>query len=144
MKKLVSSPILVIITFLWIGFVLAISFMEAWLKFQAPGITLPLGLGIGRLVFGALNKVEIVLCLIILISILVQKVILNKSEKLVIVIPLLLLVVQSFWLLPTLDARAELIIQGNTPEPSYLHISYVITEFIKVSCLSIFGIKLFK
>ena len=45
-------------TFLWIGFVCAISFMEAWLKFRAPGITRPLGLGIGRLVFKALNKVE--------------------------------------------------------------------------------------
>ena len=42
--------------FLWIGFVGAISFMEAWLKFKAPGVTMPIGLGIGKLVFNALNK----------------------------------------------------------------------------------------
>jgi hypothetical protein len=39
------------IPFVWFGFVCAISFMEAPLKFQAPNITVELGLGIGRIVF---------------------------------------------------------------------------------------------
>src|SRR5664279_3321230 len=46
------------VAFVWLGMVLAISFLEAPLKFRAPGITLPLGLGIGRLVFRALNGCE--------------------------------------------------------------------------------------
>ena len=33
-------------TFVWLGMVLAISFLETPPKFRAPGITLPLGLGI--------------------------------------------------------------------------------------------------
>jgi len=41
--------------FVWLGMVVAISFVETPLKFRAPGITVPLGLGIGRLVFRALN-----------------------------------------------------------------------------------------
>ena len=41
----------VAVTFLWLGMVLAISFLEAPLKFRAPGVTVPIGLGIGRLVF---------------------------------------------------------------------------------------------
>jgi hypothetical protein len=41
--------------------VLAISFLEAPLKFRAPGVTLAIGVGIGRLVFRALNAVEAVL-----------------------------------------------------------------------------------
>ncbi|HQO86046.1 MAG TPA: hypothetical protein PKX84_00190, partial [Bacteroidia bacterium] len=57
----VYLPIALIASTLWIGFVSAISFMEAWLKFRAPGITIPLGLGIGRLVFNVLNKIEWVL-----------------------------------------------------------------------------------
>ncbi len=36
--------------------------MEAPHKFQAPGITLVLGLGIGKLVFFTLNKVENCVC----------------------------------------------------------------------------------
>jgi hypothetical protein len=61
----IKYPLALSATFIWIGFVCAISFMEAWLKFTAPGITIPLGLGIGRVVFHALNKVEWVLCAII-------------------------------------------------------------------------------
>jgi hypothetical protein len=52
----------------WLGMVLAISFLEAPLKFRAPGITLALGLGIGRLVFAALNRVEVVLAVVIVIG----------------------------------------------------------------------------
>ena len=50
----------VAVPFIWFGMILAISFMEAPLKFEAPGVTLALGLGIGRLIFFALNKMEIV------------------------------------------------------------------------------------
>lgn len=42
-------------TFVWLGMVLAISFLEAPLKFRAPGVTIPLGLGIGRIVCRALK-----------------------------------------------------------------------------------------
>ena len=44
---------------LWLGLIIGISLIEAPLKFQAPGITIPLGLGIGRLVFTAMNIVEL-------------------------------------------------------------------------------------
>ena len=49
------------IPFIWFGLVGGISFIETPLKFRAPNITLALGLGIGRIVFSALNKVEIAL-----------------------------------------------------------------------------------
>jgi hypothetical protein len=49
--------------FVWLGMVLAISFLEAPLKFRAPGVTLSIGLGIGRLVFRALNAAEVALVL---------------------------------------------------------------------------------
>ena len=53
---------------LWLGMVVAISFLEAPIKFRAPGVTLPVGLGIGRLVFKALNGVEIALLLLLGVS----------------------------------------------------------------------------
>jgi hypothetical protein len=52
--------------FVWLGMVVAISFMEAPLKFHAPGVTLQIGLGIGRLVFRALNAAELVLAMAVL------------------------------------------------------------------------------
>jgi hypothetical protein len=48
----------VAVTFVWLGMVLAISFLEAPLKFRAPGVDLRIGFGIGRLVFRALNAAE--------------------------------------------------------------------------------------
>ena len=51
--------------FVWLGMVLAISFLEAPLKFRAPGVTLQVGLGIGRLVFRALNVCELALAAVV-------------------------------------------------------------------------------
>ena len=59
--------------FVWLGMVLAISFLETPLKFRAPGITVPLGLSIGRLVFRALNTVEIVLAIALIIALLTNR-----------------------------------------------------------------------
>jgi hypothetical protein len=140
---IVKYPIALIATFLWIGFVCAISFMEAWLKFRAPGITVPLGLGIGRLVFNALNKVEWIFVFSIIVSLLFSKAQLVSLQNLLCLIPLLLLIAQTVWALPALDARAELHIQGQTVPPSNLHFYYVAMELVKVICLTIFGITLF-
>lgn len=139
----VKMPISLICTFLWIGFVCAISFMEAWLKFRAPGITLPLGLGIGRLVFNVLNKVEWVFAIAIIGNIIFSKSQFLSFQNLLYLIPLLLLIVQSVWVLPMLGARAELHIQNQIVPPSNLHFYYVGMEAVKVICLTIFGITLF-
>jgi hypothetical protein len=61
-----GTAIAVAVTFVWLGMVLAISFLEAPLKFRAPNVTLQIGLGIGRLVFRALNTVEVGFALVIL------------------------------------------------------------------------------
>ncbi|SFB03249.1 hypothetical protein [Algoriphagus aquimarinus] len=140
----VKNPISLISTFLWIGFVCAISFMEAWLKFTAPGITLPLGLGIGRLVFDALNKVEWVFAIAIIVSGFMVKEKWLSLKNLAFAIPLVLLIVQTLWTLPALDARAELYITDQTVPPSNLHFYYVAMEVFKVASLLLFGIKHFK
>ena len=46
-------------TLIWLGMVLAISFLEAPLKFRAEGLELRVGLAIGRIVFRALNFAEV-------------------------------------------------------------------------------------
>lgn len=137
-------PLAVMVTFLWVGFVCAISFLEAWLKFSAPGVTVAIGLGIGRLVFSALNKIEWVLCLAIAINFFPLRRSFFGVNNILYLLPVLLLVLQTFWLLPALDARAELYI-GNQPMlPSNRHFYYVALEIIKVICLCLFGVSLFK
>jgi hypothetical protein len=135
----VKSPIIVVSIFLWIGFVCAISFMEAWLKFRAPGISVGLGLGIGRLVFNALNKVEWILAVSILVSLLMAHEKIISLRQVLFFVPLILLIAQTVWLLPVLDARAELHLQNQIVPPSNLHFYFVGAEIIKVASLGIFG-----
>lgn len=65
----VADAVATAITFTWLGMVVAISFVEAPLKFRAPGVSLQIGLGIGRLVFRALNTIEAVLAVALLAAI---------------------------------------------------------------------------
>ncbi|BBU23228.1 hypothetical protein MYXE_30180 [Mycobacterium xenopi] len=60
-----AASVAAAVSFIWFGMVAAISFLEAPLKFRAPNVTLQIGLGIGRLVFRALNSVEVVFAIII-------------------------------------------------------------------------------
>lgn len=141
----IKNPTAIALTFLWLGFVFAISFLEAWLKFQAPGITLELGLGIGKLVFNALNKIEWVLAIIIVLSMLASRQNPIKGKNLLVVITIVILLLQSFWLLPELFVRANLHIQEQSvSSSSFAHYTYITLEVIKVVLLSIFGISLLR
>ena len=144
MSMRVTNPVTIIAVFPWIGFVGAISFMEAWLKFQAPGVTLAIGLGIGRLVFGVLNKVEWAFALAILITSFMGSRPLFGWQHVFFLVPLLILILQTVWLLPALDVRAGLHIEGQPVPPSNLHFYYVGMEVVKVAGLAIFGIQQFK
>lgn len=135
--------ILIGICFTWVGFVSAISFMEAWLKFQAPGVTLPIGLNIGRLVFNTLNKVEWVLALIALAFLYAGGELTNKTA-LLLLIPIFVLLLQTFWLMPIMDTRAAMQIAGTDVGHSSLHFYYVGGELLKVIALVVFGLKMFK
>lgn len=144
MKTGQDYPISISSTFLWIGFVLAISFMEAWLKFQAPGVTVTLGLGIGKLVFRALNYVEWFFIILIFVSTLLRGAPFFQRKHIFYCISALIVLLQTTWLLPELDARANMLIAGKDPGNSSLHFIYVGMEVLKVICLFIFGISLLK
>ena len=58
-------------TLIWLGMVLAISFLEAPLKFRAEGLELRVGLAIGRIVFRALNIAEVVWAVVIAVCLIV-------------------------------------------------------------------------
>jgi hypothetical protein len=129
----------VAVPFVWLGAVLAISFLEAPLKFHAPGVTLPLGLAIGRLVFRALNVVEVVLA-----AILTAAVAVDPRRPTVAVIALLasawaVLGGQILGLRPPLDRRTRRMLAGDRPPRSWLHLGYIVAELVKVALLVALG-----
>jgi hypothetical protein len=128
------------IPFIWVGCIGSISFMEAWLKFTAPGVTLQTGLAIGQVVFGALNRLEIAFAGIVAGAILYGKDTRNPND-LLIAMALIALAVQAFWLLPFLSARVDLYRSGITPPPSNAHYYFILLEIIKSVSLLAYGIK---
>lgn len=134
----------VALIFIWIGFVSSISFMEAWLKFRAPGLTLPVGLSVGKLIFTGLNRVEWIFALLIGVCLVLGKRMGLKSKNILFYLALIILALHTAWLLPALNSRADIIISGKQAGSSLLHVYYVGFELIKLSFLAIFGIRLLK
>jgi len=132
------SIFIIAITFTWVGMICGISFLEAPLKFQAPGITLELGLGIGKLVFGALTKIEMLFALLLVVLLILRK---SKANAwLLFVIPILIVIIDNTILMPILDARIDLITSGTMPPESSAHWWYVGLEGIKLVSLIVGGI----
>lgn len=127
------------VPFIWFGMVLAISFMEAPLKFQAPGITIPLGLGIGRLVFFTLNKMEIVCAVLLLVAFIRDQ---NSSRIMYITFgaAFLILLLETVWVLPMLKVRTDQVIAGTATPFSNTHIVYIIFDALKLVSLLMLGI----
>lgn len=118
----------------------AISFLEAPLKFRAPNTTLQIGLGIGRLVFRALNCVEVVFAIV------VGAVILASPPKASVIVTFVVvfaaLGVQLGAVRPRLNRRSDKVLAGLNVPRSRGHYAYVGLEAVKVVTLVIAGILL--
>lgn len=119
--------------FVWAGMVLGISFLETPVKFTAPSVTLPIGLDVGRHVFGAFNKVEIGAVLLACALIISARA--GRPIWLPMAVAALAVALQTVWLLPFLDARVTLILAGQMPAPTPHHIVYIVLELLKLACL---------
>ncbi|MGJ6963361.1 hypothetical protein ACSDR0_15760 [Streptosporangium sp. G11] len=134
------------VTFVWLGMVLAISFLEAPLKFRAPGMTTKIGLGIGRLVFRALNMVEVVLAVALLSVMGVEFAVVSGLPPVGAVGPvavaIVTLAVQLAVVRPRLARRSDRILAGRDAPRSKGHHAYIALEVVKVVALLVAGIML--
>lgn len=138
------------VVFAWLGMVLAISFLEAPLKFRAPGVTLHLGLGIGRLVFRALNAVEIVLAAVVVITVAADPP--GRLPPAAVGVAVSVLATQSLFVRPRLRRRSDAVLAarddlraatpGGMIERSHAHYAYAGLEVVKVAALLTAGAAL--
>jgi hypothetical protein len=129
------------VTFVWLGMVLAISFLETPLKFRAPGVDLRIGLGIGRLVFRVLNTVEAVFAAVLIVMIVIG----GAQTRIVVVavVAVTVLAVQLGVIRPRLTLRSDRILAGEEGIPrSGGHYAYIALETVKVVLLLSTGILL--
>ncbi|GLX50292.1 hypothetical protein Shyhy01_32420 [Streptomyces hygroscopicus subsp. hygroscopicus] len=135
-----SAAVATAITFVWLGMVLAISFLEAPLKFRAPGVTIPVGLGIGRLVFRALNTVEAVFAVVVVIAVAPHGA--PTAITGLTAAAAVLLLAQLAAVRPYLNRRSDRVLAGEDLPRSRSHLWYVALELLKVAALLALGVGL--
>lgn len=135
-----GAAIAVAVNFVWLGMVLAISFLEAPLKFRAPGVTLQIGLGIGRLVFRALNTVEVAFALIVAAIVIAGPTPGRVAAAIFVAVGAL--AVQLVAVRPRLARRSDRVLAGSDAPRSRAHYVYVGFEVVKVIALVVAGILL--
>lgn len=124
---------LFVFTLLWVGFILAISFLATPLKFLAPSLTLPVAMEIAYLVFHTFNGIEIALALLILaITFLAGR---SRKTRRITALIVSLLATQTALLYTVMDARTLAIIDGAEPTVRSYHAIYVGLEVVKLAGL---------
>jgi hypothetical protein len=126
--------------FVWLGMVLAISFIETPLKFRAPGVTLQIGLGIGRLVFRALNACELGLAAVVVACFAITPP--TTFAAVAVAVAVIALLAQVLAVRPRLTRRSNAVLAGGEGQRSHAHWAYVGLEIVKVIALLIAGISL--
>jgi hypothetical protein len=125
--------------FTWLGMVVAVSFIEAPLKFRAPGITVRLGLGIGRLVFRALNIAESVLAAAVVVAVAAG----SPTAPVTVTTcgVAALLAVQLAAVRPLLNRRSDRVLAGEELPRSRAHYVYIAVEVLKAAALVTLGVS---
>lgn len=139
----VGVAVAVAVVFCWLGIVIAISFIEAPLKFRAPGVTLPIGLGIGRLVFRAVNSVEVVLAAAAIAALLIDG--RPLGGLVAVLVAAAALAGQLLAVRPRLSRRSDAVLadpDGAGANRSRAHYGYVALELVKVVALLTGGVLL--
>lgn len=132
-----AGPALAVaLTFVWLGMVLGISFVETPLKFRAPGVSIPIGLGIGRLVFRALNALESALAVGLVVLLAVAG---HASPWVGLALAAVPLAAQVLLVRPLLSRRTDRVLAGEQAPRSRAHYAYVGLELVKVAGLVTLG-----
>ncbi|MGW8379380.1 hypothetical protein ACWG0Q_26740 [Actinacidiphila sp. SB3-2] len=118
--------------------VAAISFLEAPLKFGAPGVTLEIGVGIGRRVFRALNAVEVLLAAVTAVAVVAGGTSAGVAVPAAAV--LVLLAVQLLAVRPVLNRRSDRLLAGEEHPRSRVHFVYIALELLKIAGLVVLGV----
>ncbi|MCP4299884.1 MAG: hypothetical protein GY783_04825 [Gammaproteobacteria bacterium] len=125
------------VCFLWVGITVGISMIATPVRFTAPSITRPIALDVGRVVFAALNKAELVALVTLLIIVRVAG--LTRRWWAICAFLALIVLAQGIWLIPELAARTDIIMAGGEPPSSYAHAIYSSLELTKIGLLLFLG-----
>lgn len=119
---------------LWFGLIMGVSFLATPAKFEAPTLTFPVALDVGRVTFAIWNNVEWLLLAIVGLTVLAGKAQIFLAAAIGVLDVLIL--IQSMILLPVLNNRAASIMAGSRPHPSSDHLFYIAIDILKLLILA--------
>ena len=136
-----KSNALVLVLLLWAGVLFGVAFLATPAKFSAPSLTLPVALEVGRATFEVLNRAEVAFAL------LSAGLVFTGGARRPLLVTLCVvawvgLLLETLWLLPVLDQRAQVVIDGGTPAGSSLHDLYIAIDAVKFLALLGAGVLL--
>ena len=127
------------VCFTWLGMTIGVSLIATPMRFAAESITRPVALDVGRVVFAAFNKAELLALVLLLVVVRVS----DRTRDLWAWCSalVLILVAQGAWLIPELAARTDIILAGAEPPPSHAHAIYSTLELAKMAILLFVGAR---
>jgi hypothetical protein len=131
-----SLALRLVLPAIWLGLIIGISFIEAPLKFQAPGITIPLGLGIGRLVFTAMNFTALAILVVLTLACIRPRP--TKPQVGVLAGLWVVLLAEILIIRPPLNTRTDQVLAGVEDGGSIWHYLYIAADGALVVLLIVF------
>ena len=117
-----------IIPSVWIGLLVGLGFIETPLKFLAPGMTLEIALGLGRLVLTTADFIGV--GMLAVITALSFRPRLGRPGWLTLGGLWIVLLVQLIVIRPMLNARTDLVLAGVAAGESQLHTVYIAADVL--------------
>lgn len=112
----------------WLGLLIGLAFIETPLKFLAPGVTVEIALGIGRLVLTTADIIGVVM--LVLITALSVRPRLGRAIWITLAALWAVLIVQVAIIRPMLNARTDLVLAGAEAGESQLHTFYIAADVL--------------
>jgi hypothetical protein len=124
-----------LISAVWAGIIIGISFIAQPSKFKTPQLPRPIALATGRQIFHSMHKAESILAIAGVACNALKK---NQHSLFLWFIPVFVLIVQMVFLMPSLSARVDQVLAGHALQKSWHHLLFAILEMIKLLCLFAF------
>ena len=131
MNQIMTRHALIITFLIWAGVCIGANMIAAPAKFHVADLTLPVALQVGRVQFQWIRYFEVIMASLALLFVLAAP----PRVKRLLGIAIAIFVVQGAVILPLLSARTDLVITGQYTGGSYMHIYFIICEFIKIITL---------
>lgn len=135
-RREVASVALAVVVLIWAGMLIGVSFLATPAKFEAPSLTLPVALDVGRHTFGVFSPIEIAAAVIVTALAAASR---RRAILAVVALVDAIVALQAVWLLPVLDARVETILAGGSVPGSPLHALYIGLDVVELLALLALG-----